>query len=89
MAEKNNHYPRKPKRLRDIFAGIAIGGAIGSILGITLAPKKGEETRKIIKDASHSIYQKGKDYYQDHKEKKCLTPFFKKWFCRKKKESEK
>lgn len=32
------------------LAGFVVGGAIGAIAGILLAPKSGEETRKIIAD---------------------------------------
>ena len=35
--------------------GIIIGGAIGSILGMTLAPKTGKETRAIIKNKSSGV----------------------------------
>ena len=32
------------------IAGFIVGGAIGAVAGILLAPKSGEETRKIIAD---------------------------------------
>jgi gas vesicle protein len=38
-----------------LIKGIIIGGAIGSILGMTIAPKTGKETREIIKKKSNSI----------------------------------
>ena len=33
-----------------IVMGAIIGTAIGSVIGLTVAPKKGEETRQVIKD---------------------------------------
>lgn len=35
-----------------LVMGVIIGGAIGSVLGLTLAPKKGKETRKYLKEKS-------------------------------------
>lgn len=45
-----------------LVMGIILGGAIGSVLGLTLAPRKGKETREIIK-------KKGQEFVRDHKEK--------------------
>ena len=45
MTDKNNK-----STIEKIVMGAIIGTAIGSAIGITLAPKKGVETRKIIKD---------------------------------------
>lgn len=49
------------KQLDKLIMGIILGGAIGSVLGLTMAPRKGEETREMIK-------QKTKDFVRDHKE---------------------
>lgn len=54
----------KPKIARSVFkilTGVVVGSAIGSILGLTLAPKSGEETRKILKDKSMELYLRGKE----------------------------
>jgi gas vesicle protein len=54
----------KPKIGRSIFkilTGVVIGSAIGSILGLTLAPKSGEETRKDIADKSMEFFLRGKE----------------------------
>lgn len=45
MSEKD-----KKSALDKIVMGAIIGTAIGSAIGMSLAPKKGEETRKIIGD---------------------------------------
>lgn len=34
------------------FAGFLVGGAIGAIAGILLAPKSGEETRAMLADSA-------------------------------------
>jgi len=39
---------KKVKKFDRLIMGAIIGGAIGSVLGMGLAPKKGKETRKII-----------------------------------------
>ncbi len=37
------------------LAGFIVGGAIGAIAGILLAPKSGEETRKLIADTTKDV----------------------------------
>lgn len=49
------------KKLDKLVMGIILGGAIGSVLGLTLAPRKGKEMRKLIKE-------KGQEFVRDHKE---------------------
>lgn len=49
----------KPKRSRiKLIAGIIVGGAIASVLGLALAPKK---TRKAIKDGAKDLIDKGRE----------------------------
>lgn len=43
-----------------LLTGVVVGSAIGSILGLTLAPQKGEDTRKAIRDKSLDMFLKGK-----------------------------
>lgn len=47
------------KRMGKLVKGIIIGGAIGSVLGVTLAPKSGKETRNIIKQGSLKAFNSG------------------------------
>lgn len=44
-----------------LVMGVILGGAIGSVLGLTLAPRKGKETREILK-------KKGEEFIRDHSE---------------------
>jgi len=49
LEKKQTGVPKKIRKKFDrIFLGMIFGGAIGSILGITLAPKSGKETCKVI-----------------------------------------
>ncbi len=48
------------KKVFRILTGAIIGSAVGSILGLTLAPKKGAETRKYIKDKSMKVFLESK-----------------------------
>ena len=40
------------------LAGFVVGGAIGAIAGILLAPKSGEETRKILADTAQDMVRR-------------------------------
>ena len=48
--------------------GAIIGGAIGSVVGITVAPKAGKETRKDIVDAKNKFMKKHGDEIDTVKE---------------------
>lgn len=49
-------------KINHLVMGIILGGAIGSVLGLTLAPRKGKETRDLLK-------KKGEEFIRDHREK--------------------
>jgi len=40
------------------LAGFVVGGALGALAGILLAPQSGEETRDLLNDASKDIVKK-------------------------------
>lgn len=48
MSDEGNKHEQS-STLDKIVMGAIIGTAIGSAIGLTIAPKKGEETRKILK----------------------------------------
>ena len=44
--------PDSPSAIDKIVMGLIIGGAIGSIVGLSVAPEKGSETRGRLKTSS-------------------------------------
>jgi len=40
------------------LAGFVVGGALGALAGILLAPQSGEETRELLNDASKDVVKK-------------------------------
>lgn len=72
--------PKKEKNLKKmgkLVKGIIIGGAIGSVLGVTLAPKSGRETREMIKKNSVKAFNSGSQMVSNIKKSSPLTSFFK------------
>ena len=60
------------KQINHIVMGVILGGAIGSVLGLTFAPRKGKETREILKQKSGELIKKGREageeFIRDHHE---------------------
>jgi gas vesicle protein len=54
MSQPNNS-------LEKFLMGTLIGGLLGALLGILLAPRSGEETRKLLQDEAKNRYDTGKD----------------------------
>ena len=46
-------------------AGFVLGGIVGAVAGILLAPQSGEETRELISDTSKEWYDKAKNKTED------------------------
>lgn len=88
---------KKEGTLNKLIMGVILGGAIGSVVGLTFAPRKGKETREIIKQKGAELYGKGKEsaeqFVRDHRETiesakyqlKKKKGFFRWLFSRKKK----
>ena len=53
------------KTFGKLLTGFVIGGAIGSILGLTLAPKKGSDTRKVLREKSLEMFLEGNAYLKE------------------------
>ncbi|PIV90968.1 hypothetical protein COW46_00455 [Candidatus Gracilibacteria bacterium CG17_big_fil_post_rev_8_21_14_2_50_48_13] len=47
--------PKKRSKVDRLIKGIIIGGAIGSVVGVTLAPKSGKETRDHVKNSAKNF----------------------------------
>lgn len=43
------------KKAFNLLTGVIIGSAVGSILGLTLAPKKGKDSREYLRSKSKEI----------------------------------
>lgn len=56
--------PKEKKRIWDkLIMGAVIGGAIGSVLGASIAPKKGSETREDAKNGFKKFFNKVKGVF--------------------------
>lgn len=51
---------KKQGGIDKLVTGAIIGAAVGSVLGVGLAPKKGEETRKNFKNKASGLINKTK-----------------------------
>ena len=51
------------------LAGFIVGGAIGAITGILLAPKSGEETRAMLADSAKEAMKKADETVKQIQEK--------------------
>jgi len=58
--EQNQKKDCAESKIDKLVMGAIIGGAIGSVIGLAVAPDKGTKTRKAILD-------KGKDFVSSHK----------------------
>lgn len=47
------------------ISGVFIGGMVGGLLGVLLAPRAGEETRRKIADRTNETYKKAETSVQD------------------------
>ena len=50
------------------LAGFIVGGAIGAVAGILLAPRSGEETRKMLKDTADDMARRADETAKQIKE---------------------
>jgi gas vesicle protein len=51
------------------LAGVIVGGAIGALAGILLAPQTGEESREFLNDASKDVAKKTDKTVKDIQQK--------------------
>lgn len=51
------------------LAGVIVGGALGAIAGILLAPQSGEETREMLGEASKDVAEKTDKTVKDIQDK--------------------
>lgn len=66
--KKSQEPEKKEKRIWDkVLMGAIIGGAIGSVLGATIAPKKGKETRKELEEMAKNAKGSSKIFFRRFK----------------------
>lgn len=44
-----------------LWGGIVIGGVVGAVTGLLLAPKEGRETRKLLRKSAHALPELAED----------------------------
>lgn len=57
--------PKKESTLDKVLFGLLIGGAIGSVLGLTVAPDKGKKTRHELKKKGVKLSSKGAEILEN------------------------
>lgn len=82
--------PKKKKGIDKLVMGAIIGVAVGSVVGMAVAPQKGKETRKFISEKGKEALEKGKEVSQkiselnqSKKQQKKISGFLKKFFQKK------
>ncbi len=51
------------------MGGLLVGGILGALAALVLAPQSGEETRKLLKDKAHELSKEITDQTENLKEK--------------------
>lgn len=59
---------KKQSTMDKVIFGLLIGGAIGSVLGLTVAPDKGKATRKEIKKRGVKLSEKGREILDENED---------------------
>lgn len=66
MFGKKKDKKKKKGMMEKVVMGAIVGGAIGSVVGMAVAPNKGDETRQILKEKGTEAYTKGREFIKDH-----------------------
>lgn len=66
---------KKQGQLDKILMGIVVGGAIGSVLGVGLAPKKGSDTRHEVGKQTGKLFDKAKKTFKGITGKIIKSPY--------------
>lgn len=76
---------KKKSGFEKLVMGAIIGVAVGSVVGMAVAPQKGSDTRKMIADKSREAVEKGKEFGQkmvDESREKKVKKGFLRWLLR-------
>jgi len=69
FGKKKNQEKKKRSTLDKLIMGAIVGGAVGSVIGMTIAPQKGKETREMIAQKGKEIIKKGQETIEKMTEK--------------------
>lgn len=58
---KKKHQEKKKSKIDKLIMGAILGGAIGSVVGMSIAPKKGKETREYLSQKGQELFKKGQE----------------------------
>lgn len=61
FGKKKKPEEKKKSTIDKLIMGAIIGGAVGSVVGMSIAPKSGKETRELLTQKGKDIYEKGKE----------------------------
>ena len=59
---------KKKSKIDKLIMGAIVGGAVGSVIGMSIAPQKGKETREYLAQKGKEMIKKGQDFSQKIKE---------------------
>lgn len=59
---------KKNGTMDKVVFGLLVGGAIGSVLGLTMAPDKGKKVRNKIKTKGGNAIEKGKEFLDENED---------------------
>lgn len=57
------------KRLSSFLLGVIVGGVIGGVTALLLAPTSGKKLRRKISDKAEGFYEDAQEYYESGKDK--------------------
>ncbi len=57
----NGKAGKKKSKLDKLVMGAIVGGAVGSVIGMSIAPQKGKDTREIIAQKGKEFIKKGQE----------------------------
>jgi gas vesicle protein len=59
--KKREETGKKHSKIDKLIMGAIVGGAVGSVIGMSIAPKKGSDTRGILAQKGKDLLKKGQE----------------------------
>lgn len=59
--KKQEQAGKKHSKIDKLIMGAIVGGAVGSVIGMSIAPKKGSDTREILAQKGKDLLKKGQE----------------------------